>query len=193
MKRRVTAVLILLLLASAPAPAQRGRKPSRAAAKPEDTGPVSVSRSATLRITIAGDAVGVFEYLSDSKKLADWFPDQAVIEPQLGGKYHFKFKDVEGTWSGVVTDFLRGNTLGLTWQAPSESSETNVRFKLSPQGAETLVELTHSGFTSNEALDAYVKSWVFFLKNLKSVIEQSTDMRGQARRATPRNPRTRRR
>jgi uncharacterized protein YndB with AHSA1/START domain len=172
--------MLLLLLATAPATAQHAKR----AAKGEDTGPVTVMRSATLKVTIASDAVGIFDYLSDSKKLVLWFPDQAIIEPQLGGKYHFRWTGTQGVWSGVVTEFIRGNTLGFTWQPPDEPVQTNVRIKLFPQGAETVVELSHSGFPSSEALDKAVTTWVFYLQNLKSVIEQGADMRGQMRRKT---------
>ncbi|MGB7593447.1 MAG: hypothetical protein WCD04_17340 [Terriglobia bacterium] len=65
MKAYVTALMLLLLLATGPAMAQHTKR----AAKAEDTGPVSVTRSATLRVTISTDAVGIFNYLSDSKKL----------------------------------------------------------------------------------------------------------------------------
>jgi len=181
MKTHVTPlVLLFLLLASGPAAAQHAKR----AAKGEDTGPVTVTRSATLRVTIASDAVGIFNYLSDAKKLVLWFPDQAIMEPQLGGKYHFRWTGTEGVWSGVVTEFIRGNTLGFTWQPPNEPAVTNVRVKLSPEGAQTTVELTHSGFSSSEALDNAVKTWAFYLQNLKSVIEQGVDMRGQKRRKT---------
>jgi uncharacterized protein YndB with AHSA1/START domain len=180
MKTRVTPLLLLLLLATGPAVAQHTKRPAKA----EDTGPVTVTRSATLKVTIASDAVGIFNYLSDSKKLILWFPDQAIIEPQLGGKYHFRWTGTEGVWSGVVTEFIRGNTLGFTWQPPNEPTTTNVRIKLFPQGAETAVELSHSGFPSSEALDKAVTRWVFYLQNLKSVIEQGADMRGQMPRKT---------
>lgn len=186
MRVQLTPVLILLLLTSVAAQAQRaGRRPARE----EETGPVHVVRSATLRITIASDAVGTFEYLSDPKKLIQWFPDQAVIEPQLGGKYHFRWKEAAGVWSGVVTEFIRGNTLGFTWQPPGETFETNVKFKLFPQGAETIVELSHNGFTSSAALDTTIKAWRFYLENLKSVIEEGADMRQQARQPTRTRPR----
>ena len=171
MKARVTALLLLLLLATGPATAQHAKR----AAKGEDTGPVSVTRSAALRVTISSDAVGIFDYLSDSKKLTLWFPDQAIIEPQLGGKYHFRWNGTEGVWSGVVTEFIRGNTLGFTWQPPNEPVVTNVRIKLFPQGAETVVELSHSGFPSSDALDKAVGTWTLYLQNLKSVIEQGVD------------------
>jgi uncharacterized protein YndB with AHSA1/START domain len=180
MKARLAALMLLLLLATGPATAQHAKR----AAKGEDTGPVSVTRSAALRVTISSDAVGIFDYLSDSRKLTLWFPDQAIIEPQLGGKYHFRWTGTQGVWSGVVTEFIRGNTLGFTWQPPNEPVVTNVRIKLFPQGAETTVELSHSGFPSSEALDKAVVSWVFYLQNLKSVIEQGADLRGQMRPKT---------
>lgn len=164
--------------------AQRARRAARA----EDTGPVEVTRSATLRVSIASDAVGIFSYLSDSAKLGEWFPDQAIMEPQLGGKYHFRWKDEEGVWSGVVTEFIRGNTLAYTWQPPGETIETNVRFKLFAQGPATIVELTQSGFTSSAAQDKAISAWAFYLHNLKSVIEEGTDLRPKARRGTSRRP-----
>jgi uncharacterized protein YndB with AHSA1/START domain len=172
--------MLPLLLATGPAMAQHTKR----AVKAEDTGPVSVTRSATLRVTISSDAVGIFNYLSDAKKLILWFPDQAIIEPQLGGKYHFRWNDTPGVWSGVVTEFIRGNTLGFTWQPPNDPVVTNVRIKLFPQGAETALELSHSGFLSSDALDKSVETWTLYLQNLKSVIEQGVDLRGQMRPKT---------
>jgi uncharacterized protein YndB with AHSA1/START domain len=180
MKARLTPLMLLLLLAIGPAMGQHTKRPAKA----EETGPVSVTRSATLRVTISSDAVGIFNYLSDSKKLILWFPDQAIIEPQLGGKYHFRWNDTPGVWSGVVTEFIRGNTLGFTWQPPNELVVTNVRIKLFPQGAETVLELSHSGFLSSDALDKSVETWTLYLQNLKSVIEQGVDLRGQMRPKT---------
>jgi len=192
MKKRLTMMCVLVALVSLgarAAPAQRARRPAKA----EDTGPVTVTRSATLRVPISSDAVGIFSYLSEAQKLTLWFPDQAIIEAQLGGKYHFLWKGTEGVWSGYVTEFIKGNTLGYTWQPPDEPNETRVRFKLFPQGAQTIVELSHSGFSSSEEMERAVKAWVFYLRNLKSLIEDGTDLRGQARRAPARTTTRRKR
>ena len=180
MKACITALMLLWLLAIDPATAQH----TKSAAKTEDTGPVSVTRSATLRVTVSSDAVSVFGYLSNPRKLELWFPDKAIIDPRLGGQYHFRWTGSEDMWSGVVTEFISGNTLGFTWQPPNESVVTNVRFKLFPQGGETAVELSHSGFLSSEALEKAVASWTFYLQNLKSVIEQGVDKREQMRKKT---------
>lgn len=193
MKAFLSTSLMMVVLGSIPVLAQRaGRQAPKV--KPPKPSPVDVTRSAALRISIASDTVGIFNFLSDSQKLTQWFPDQAVIEPALGGKYHFKWNDKDGVWSGVVTEFIRGNTLGFTWRSPDDPDETNVRFKLFPQGSQTILELTHSNFRSADTLDKAVKDWTFYLENLKSVIEEGTDMRAKQRKETSRPAsRTRRR
>lgn len=171
---RRTLAIIFLLATLASAQAQQHSK--QAVLKPEDTGPVSVTRSATLQVPIASDAVTVFSYLSDQQKLMTWFPEQAILEAQFGGKYHFRWKDQEPL-DGVVTGYLAANMLAYTWKRPSDVTETQVRFKLSPQGGQTMVDLEHSGFATADDLDKAVKFWVFYLQNLRSVIEEQTDLR----------------
>jgi uncharacterized protein YndB with AHSA1/START domain len=185
MKMRVMVVLVLALLGSPPwrADALLAQQRAKRAATKEQS-PVSVTRSATLSILIASDSTTLFAYLSDSKKLQAWFPDQAILVPEVGGQYHFRWNGKEGVWSGVVTEFSRGRALGFTWRPPDEADQTNVRFSLSLERAETRVELTHSGFTSSESLDKAVKFWDLYLRNLKSVIEQGNDLREE----TPRTP-----
>ncbi len=175
MKTRLGMIGAFFLLGSMTVWTQRA--PRTPAAEEE----VRVTLSATLQVTISSDVVGVFNYLADGKKLIQWFPDQAIIEPKLGGRYHFRWKDAAGVWSGVVTQFIRGNTLAYTWRPPGEQYETNICFKAFPQGAETMLELVHTGFTSLAAQEKAVKAWTFYLQNLKSVIEQGSDLREQPR------------
>jgi uncharacterized protein YndB with AHSA1/START domain len=176
MKSKSFLLLGLLLLAAGAAGAQRSKEAAQS-----QPGYVEVTRSATLRATIAADPATVFDYLVDASKLMTWFPDQAVSEAQLGGRYHFRWNDSDGVWSGRYTNFIRGNTLAYTWQAPGDEYETNVQIRLIPQAGGTLIELTHSGFTSNTALDKAIKAWVFDLGNLRSVIEDNVDLRPQQR------------
>lgn len=185
MKVKASVLLIPLLLGSLPAAAQRDRRPASSEASD-----VEVTRSATLRISIASDPINIFDYLVDARKLEAWFPDRAVSEAQLGGRYHLRWDDKQGVWSGRYTYFIRGNSLGYTWEAPGDEYETSVQFKLVPQAQGTLVELTQSGFASNVAMDRAIKSWTFYLDNLRSVIEEGVDLREEARR-TPARRRSR--
>lgn len=185
----LTAACLLALSSFGPALAQQAKRPGTV----QSSGPVDVTRSATLQIKIESDAAHIFEYLSDATKLSLWFPDQAVFEPQIGGRYHFRWKETAGLWSGVVIDFVRGSTLAFTWRPPDEPYETKVRFRLIPQSSETVVELTHSGFTSSGSLDKAIEAWRFYLQNLKSVMEEATDLRGRSnKRRSPAPVRPRR-
>ena len=186
MKSKLLALIFLTFwwgAASNAAAQQHARRPT----KPADTGPVSVMRSATLRVFVGSDAVSVFSYLSDQGKLTTWFADQAILEPQFGGVYHFRWKSTEPV-DGVVTEFIAANTMAFTWKHPSDEAETQVRFKLSPQGGRTLVEQELQGHTSADALDKAVKFWVFYLQNLKSVIEDQVDLRQAAPKTSTRAP-----
>lgn len=178
------ALLTVFLLGPLALGAQRARRSAE-----EKASDVDVSRSATFRVTIAGSPAAIFDYLADPGKIEAWLADQSVLEPQLGGRYHFRWNGKPGVWSGRVTYFIRGNTLGYTWEAPGEEYETNVLIKLTPQGSQTVVELTHSGFTSDAAMDKAIRFWNFYLQNLKSVIEEGVDLREQPRRPARRSRR----
>jgi len=174
MKPKLLILILLLATCSNAATQQHAKHPVKP--QPQDTGPVNVMRAATLRILVANDAVSIFSYLSDQGKLIAWLADQAILDPQFGGKYHFRWKN-EDPVDGVVTEFMAANSLALAWKHPTDTAETQVRYKLSPQGGGTLVQLDLQGFTSADALDKAVKFWVFNLQNLKSVIEDQADLR----------------
>jgi uncharacterized protein YndB with AHSA1/START domain len=184
MKSKLLSLIILLCAASNATAQQRLSR----TAKPLDTGPVIVMRSTTLQVPIASDAVSVFSYLTDPAKITTWLADQAILEPKFGGKYHYRWKNQDPV-DGVVTEYIAANTLALTWKHPTDDAETQVKFKLSPQGGETLVELEHRGFASAADLEMAVKLWVFYLENLKSVIENQTDMRTPVKPAVRTRPR----
>jgi hypothetical protein len=89
----------------------------------------------------------------------------------------------------VVTEFLAANTMAFSWKHPNDVAETQVRFKLSPQGGRTLVQLDLQGFTSPDSLDKAVNFWVFNEQNLKSVIENQIDLRQTQKTASKPAPR----
>ena len=172
MKPYRVALLLILLTAGSGTAQQYTRRTARSL----DTGPVTVMRGANLQVIIASDMDSVFSYLSDQGKITAWLSDQAILEPQFGGKYHFRWKSMEPV-DGVVTEYKPTNALAYSWKHPSDEGETQVRFKLSPQSGRTLVEQDLRGFTSADAVDKAVTFWVFYLQNLKSVVEDQIDLR----------------
>jgi uncharacterized protein YndB with AHSA1/START domain len=178
--------LALMLLLSAGGNVGAPQHSARPVA-PQGAGPVEVTRSATMQVFIESDAVSIFSYLSEQGKLSAWFADQAILEPRFGGKYHLRWKNQDPV-DGVVTELTAAKTLALTWKHPSDDAETRIRFRLSPQGGRTLVQLEHQGFSSAANLDKAVKFWVFYLQNLKSVIETQVDLRQTAAKAARSRP-----
>ena len=138
---------------------------------------VRTTRTAELGLRLESDVMTVFQALTDPKQLERWFPNRAILRAQRGSRYYFRWNDTEGIWQGTITELIPGNRLEFTWQRPGREEETLVNIRLIPQGLETLVELTHSGFTSTDEMEKAIKDWVFYLENLKSVLEVGVDQR----------------
>lgn len=140
-----------------------------------------------IRKTIEIDAPSetVFKALSDPKELINWFPDAAILEPKVGGKFKISFyKDSDNPRmkmdrdffnEGRVLEFVENEKLAYTWQFKDipDFPETVVTWELEQLSKnKTRVTLTHSGFTGKEEGPASIKEhnegWSFFLNELVS-------------------------
>ena len=136
-----------------------------------------------IRKTIEIDASPetVFRAISNPAELTNWFPDAAVLEPNVGGKFKFTFskdsarcgKNQEDVSSeGKVVEFVPNKRLAYTWQHKNipDFPETVVTWELEQIGkSKTRVTLTHSGFTGKEGdkgIEAHDQGWTFFLNEL---------------------------
>lgn len=78
----------------------------------------------TVEINASPEAV--FEALTDSKELTNWFPDAATLEPKIGGKTKFSFyKDSARSCNnrtgdsfneGKILEFVPNKKLAYTWR-----------------------------------------------------------------------------
>ena len=81
-----------------------------------------------IRKTIEIDAPSetVFKALSDQNELTNWFPDAAILEPRVGGKFKISFYkdsknprmklDMDFHNEGRVVEFVENKKLAYTWQ-----------------------------------------------------------------------------
>jgi uncharacterized protein YndB with AHSA1/START domain len=126
----------------------------------------------------------VFQAITDPNELTNWFPDHAILEPKVGGKFKFSFyKDSKKSGSkakehrmdffpeGKVLEFMPNKKVSYTWQhkAVPDFPETVVTWELEPIGKnKTRVKLTHSGFTGKEG-DMYKEhneGWSHYINEL---------------------------
>jgi len=135
-------------------------------------------------IEIDASPEAVFSAISDEQELTQWFPDTAILEPKVGGKFKLSFLkdsknsrmklDMDFINEGKILEIIQNKKLVHTWQWQkfSDFPQTIVTWELEQVDNKTRLTLTHSGFTGNEegpaSLEEHNKGWSFFLNGLIS-------------------------
>jgi uncharacterized protein YndB with AHSA1/START domain len=125
----------------------------------------------------------VFKAITDPNELTNWFPDHAILEHKVGGKFKFSFykdsktskkkHDMDFFPEGKVLEFIPNKKVSYTWKHNSvpDFPETIVTWELELVGKnKTRVKLTHSGFTGKEG-DMYKEhneGWSYYINELIS-------------------------
>jgi uncharacterized protein YndB with AHSA1/START domain len=124
----------------------------------------------------------VFRAITNQVELTNWFPDQAILEPKLGGKVKFNFyKDKEREHrefdffpEGTIIEFIQNKKVSYTWQEPNtpEFPRTVVTWELEEiENNKTRVKLLHTGFESGK-LFKHDEGWSYFLYQLQKYCEK---------------------
>jgi uncharacterized protein YndB with AHSA1/START domain len=132
---------------------------------------------------IGASPARVFAALTQPRQLARWFVASAVVELREGGAYRLTWGPGV-TMKGKVRSVSAPTKLVLDWHdrlPGGKKFETVARFKLRKRGTGTLLTVTHEGFGSGKSwvglYGAVQSGWAYYLQNLKSVLEHSTDLR----------------
>lgn len=127
----------------------------------------------------------VFAALTEPKRLATWFLQDAEVELRPGGPFRFTWRGGY-TMKGKVRAVRSPGRLELAWTdrfSGGKVFKTVARFDLRKRGPGTLLKLTHSGFKGGRrwvALYGAIESgWAYYLTNLRSVLEHGTDLRSE--------------
>jgi uncharacterized protein YndB with AHSA1/START domain len=124
----------------------------------------------------------VFRAITNQVELTNWFPDQAILEPKLGGKVKFSFyKDKEREHrefdffpEGTIIEFIQNKKVSYTWQEPNtpEFPRTVVTWELEEiENNKTRVKLLHTGFESGK-LFKHDEGRSYFLYQLQKYCEK---------------------
>ena len=123
----------------------------------------------------------IFKAITDPQELTQWFPDQAVFEPSIGGKVSFDFSETKSDKGGgckvrgTIVEFIPNKKISYTWERidePSKNTKTVVTWeveKIEDDG--TRVNLKHTGFTSTDISKEHDEGWNYFLPRLKKYCE----------------------
>ena len=126
----------------------------------------------------------VWTYLTEARKIEQWFASKVDARAVAGGAYRFTFQKKDGTTdherAGKFTVVERPTRVGFDWDFGA--GPTRVSIDLQRKGEATEIRLQHAGFGTDEpssgALAAHEQGWGMFLGNLKSVMEDGKDQRG---------------
>ena len=111
----------------------------------------------------------VFKALSDSERLVTWWSKEASISPE---EKRFSLTFENGfEIDGKLSKFKKNKSIAFSWVEGISS------FELSNKNTGTLLKLHHDGFVNPEALARSSAGWVYYLTNMKSVLDHGIDLR----------------
>jgi uncharacterized protein YndB with AHSA1/START domain len=137
-----------------------------------------------IRKTILIDASPevVFKAIIDPNEFTNWFPDQAILEPKVGGKVKFSFYKADTEYrqidyfpEGTVIEFLPNRRISYTYREPNIASFPNtvVTWDLEKiENDKTRLKLSHTGFKAGEIFRKHDEGWSHFLAELTKYCQQ---------------------
>jgi uncharacterized protein YndB with AHSA1/START domain len=130
----------------------------------------------------------VFKAITDPNELTNWFPDQAILEPKVGGKMKFSFykknperQNMDFFPEGTILEFIPNKKISYTWEHPNiaDFPRTVVTWELEKAGNDkTTLKLSHTGFRKGEQgkkkmFKEHDEGWSHFLNELVKYCKKS--------------------
>jgi uncharacterized protein YndB with AHSA1/START domain len=130
----------------------------------------------------------VFKAIIEPEEIIQWLPDQAILEPKVGGRVRIiTLKEIHPEWKlerdiimeGTIKEFVPNKKLSYTWKFNDtpDFPETTVTWELEQiEHNKTKLELTHSGFTGKEkgnfSIESHTQGWTEGLTELAKQCER---------------------
>lgn len=126
------------------------------------------------------DPQTLFAFWTDPALLQQWWPQQAEVEPYVGGAYCLSWPQQGWRLRGRYTVFESGARLGFTWKWDHDPEEADAKVvtvafaPLAPQGMR--IHLSHGPYpeTPDEQelrVEHHLAGWLHFLPRLQSLLE----------------------
>ena len=130
----------------------------------------------------------IFKAITDPNELTNWFPDQAILEPKVGGKMKFGFyknskrgnqdhgRDKDYFHEGTIIEFIPNKKISYTWEDSYEPDfpRTVVTWELEEiENNKTSLKLLQTGFKADGKVKQYDEGWSHFLNELKKYCEKT--------------------
>jgi len=141
---------------------------------------ISVKPSLTIKRRFNAPPAKVFQAWTDPEKVKRWMGPGEVkalsveSEPRTGGRYRWVMQapsgeqhDVSGTYREVIPD----QKLVFTWAWKSTPErESLVTVDIKPDGAGSIMTLTHEQFFDEEARDRHNRGWTSAMDKMEKYL-----------------------
>ena len=131
-----------------------------------------------MRKTVTVDAPRemVFEALTNEKELVKWMPQEAKMDPRVGGDYEFKYRwaarGLETVLKGKILELVPNERLSYTWDSRTTTGTDRIMHAVvtwlleDVPGGKTKVTLVHSNVAEQFRQDAE-SGWNHYLSQLQ--------------------------
>lgn len=124
----------------------------------------------------------IWNALTDAGELENWWSEEVVLEPKVGGKFREPWEDDDGEEqlaSGKVLEMKKEKLIVFTWKEKSwpKNAITECSFEIVDNGKERELTLTHSGWETlpederEDIMKDFKVGWSYHLKELKSYLD----------------------
>jgi uncharacterized protein YndB with AHSA1/START domain len=141
---------------------------------------VSVKPSLAIQRRINASPAKLYSAWTEPAKIALWWsakPNEttlAEVDARVGGRFHIVYRTAQGeenSVSGVYREMRPNEKLVFTWAWRSTPErESLVTIELKPEGAGTLLMLTHENFFDEAARDRHHQGWDRVLASLEGFL-----------------------
>jgi uncharacterized protein YndB with AHSA1/START domain len=123
----------------------------------------------------------VWEALTDTNEMKQWYFDIASFKPEVGFEFEFTAGSPEKNYlhKCKVTEVVAGKKLSYSWRYDGHPGNSIVTFELFEEGKKTRLKLTHEGLETfpNHLADftkeSFAKGWTHIVGiSLKDFVEK---------------------
>jgi uncharacterized protein YndB with AHSA1/START domain len=120
--------------------------------------------------------------LTDSTQMQQWYFPITVFKAQVGFEFHFEGGSEQTSYVHLckVTDVIPGKKITYSWHYDGYPGMSYVTWELFEEGKQTRVQLTHEGLETfpqdnpDFAKKSFTEGWTYFVeKALKHFVERS--------------------
>lgn len=117
----------------------------------------------------------LFDCFTQPERLIQWWPPQAVTDPQLGGRYTLSWPEMNWQLVGEYLTFEPGQRLVFSWQWPHAPHlpQRHVEIIFSPNEVGAQIVLTHAVYADTpqdqEDRQSHWEGWRHFFAQLQTL------------------------